>query len=400
MENKITVIIVDDIQETRNNIRTLLQFDSRIEVIGEAENGQEAVDLAGKLTPDVMLMDVNMPVKDGIKATEEISVSQPETSVIIVSVQGEQEYLRKAMAAGARDFITKPFSGDDLINTIIRVYELEQKRKEKASPKTHEEVKTNIITVFSTKGGVGKTTIATNVAVALAREKKAKVAILDLDLLFGNVGVFLNVPMKNTIVDLVKEANDFDAKLVEEYMATHYSGVKILLAPLKPEYAEFITSVHIEKIIKCLKDNYHYIIIDTPNNLNEVTLTSLDLADKILFVTSLDLPTIKNTKDGLEVMESLHYSKGKLNVIVNKANEQFGIKNKDFEDTVKYPIWAEVPDDAPTVVTSINKGFPFVLTRAEAKVAKSILDIVEGLTTKGDKKEEQQKGIFKSLFNK
>ena len=398
MDQKISVVIVDDIKETRNNIRTLLEFNNRIEVVGEAENGEEAVFIANKFHPDVILMDVNMPIKDGIKATEEISLSMPDIAVIIVSVQGEQEYLRKAMSAGAREFITKPFSGDDLINTILRTYEVEQKRKEKVSPRAQEEINTKIITLFSTKGGVGKTTLATNIAVSLSRETHSKVALLDLDLQFGNIGVFLNVSIKNTIIDLVKETNEFDYKLVEEYMTTHYSGVKLLLAPTKPEYAEFITALHVEKIIKSLKENYHYIIIDTPSNLNEVTLTVLDLSDKVLFISALDLPTIKNTKDGLLIMESLNYSKEKLNIVVNRANEQFGIKNKDFESAVNYPIWVSVPEDDQTVKTSINKGFPFVLTRSDTKVAKSILEIVEKLSKKVSKKEKEDKGIFKGLF--
>lgn len=397
MEEKIKVVIVDDIKDTRSNICTLLQFNERIEVIGEAENGEEALFAANKLHPDVILMDVNMPIKDGIKATEELSVTMPDVAVIIVSVQGEQEYLRKAMSAGARDFITKPFSGDDLINTIIKIYDLEQKRKEKVKPSVKEEVKGKVITLFSTKGGVGKTTLATNIAVLLAKEKN-KVALLDLDLQFGNIGVFLNVPIKNSIVDLVKETSEFDCKLVEEYMTTHYSGVKLLLAPTKPEYAEFITSAHIEKIIKSLMENYHYIIIDTPSVLNEITLTVLDLSDKVLYVSALDLPTIKNTKDGLQIMESLNYSKEKLSVVVNRFNEQFGIRGKDFENTVNYPIWSSVPEDEQTVITSINKGFPYVLTRSETKVAKSIMELVEKLNTKQTKKSEEDKGLFKGLF--
>lgn len=398
MESKIGVVIVDDIKETRNNIKTLLEFNNRIEILDEAENGEEAVQIAGRLKPDIMLMDINMPIKDGIKATEEISVSFPDVSVIIVSVQGEQEYLRKAMAAGAREFITKPFSSDDLTNTIIKVFEVEQKRKEKLVPRIEEEVKSKVITVFSTKGGVGKTTVASNIAAAIARETRKKVALIDLDLQFGNMGVFLNIPIKNTIMDLIKETSDFDSKLIEEYMVSHYSGVKVLLAPIKPEYAEFVTSVHIEKIIKSLKENYHYIIIDTPTNLDEVTLTALDLADKILFVSGLDLPTIKNTKDGIGIMESLHYSKEKLHIVINKSSEQFGIKNKDFEETVKYPIWASIPEDSQTVITSINKGFPFVLTRTETKAAKSILDIVNELTGGKAKQEEAEKGFLKGLF--
>ncbi len=398
MEERIKVVIVDDIKETRDNISKLLQFNEKIEVVGSAENGEEAIFVANKLNPHIILMDINMPVKDGIKATEELSLSMPDIAVIIISVQGEQEYLRKAMSAGARDFITKPFSGDDLTNTIVKIYELEQKRKEKTKTSPKEEMKSKVITVFSTKGGVGKTTLATNMAVLLAKETKRKVALLDLDLQFGNVGVFLNVPIKSTIIDLVKETNEFDYKLVEEYMTIHYSGVRLLLAPTKPEYAEFITSSHIEKIVKSLMESYHYIIIDTPSVLSEITLTVLDLSDKVMFVSALDLPTIKNTKDGIQIMESLNYSKEKLNIIINKSNEQFGIKGKDFESAVNYPIWASIPQDEQTVVTSINKGFPFVLTRSETKVAKSVIEIVEKINIKQTQRSEEEKGIFKGLF--
>jgi pilus assembly protein CpaE len=159
---------------------------------------------------------------------------------------------------------------------------------------------------------------------------------------------------------------------MEDYMVTHFSGVKVLPAPIKPEYAEYITSAHVEKIINTLKSYYHYIIIDTSASFHETVLASLDMSDRILFVSTLDLPTIKNIKAGLDVMETLRYPKEKINIILNKASEQFGIKYKDFENTLKYPIWSYVPEDSQTVITSANKDFPFVMTRTETKVAKAI----------------------------
>lgn len=396
---KIKVVIVDDAEETRSSIKTLLSFEKRIEVIGEAENGEEAVFITKEARPDIVLMDINMPVMDGIKATEEITVSVPETTVIIMSVQGEQEYLRKAMSAGAREFLIKPFSTDDLIRTIIKTYDTEYKRREHSpGPRIREEIKSKIITVFSTKGGVGKTTIASNLAVGLARSTKKRVALIDLDLQFGDIAIMLNVSVKNTISDLIKEINQLDSDLMDDYLVTHFSGVKVLPAPIKPEYAEYITAAHTEKILKVLKENYHYIIVDTSANFHETVLTSLDMSDKILFVSTLDLPTIKNVKSGLDVMESLHYSKEKINVILNKASEQFGIKYKDFENTLKHPIWAYVPEDSQTVITSANKGFPFVMTRAETKVAKAILGIGEELTKEKENTEKENKGALKKIF--
>lgn len=317
---KIKVVIVDDTEETRNNVKTLLSFEKRIEVIGEAENGEEAVFIVRESRPDVVLMDINMPVMDGIRATEEITMNVPETAVVIMSVQGETEYLRMAMAAGARDFLCKPFSGDDLTNTIMRAYDLESQRRQKSKVTTvKEEIKSKVISVFSTKGGVGKTTIASNLAVCLARASKKRVALVDLDLQFGDVAIMLNASVKNTISDLIKEINMVDSDIMEDYLVTHFSGVRILPAPVKPEYAEFVTSSHVEKIINTLKEYYHYIIVDTSASFHETVLAALDMSDRILLVSTLDLPTIKNVKAGLDVMETLRYPKEKINIVVNKA---------------------------------------------------------------------------------
>lgn len=373
---KINVMIVDDSYETRSNIKQLLSFSRKLKVTTEAASGEEAVILAGELRPDVILMDINMPGMDGIKATEEITLNVPDSIVIIMSVQGETEYVRKAMTAGARDYLCKPFSGDELSETIINVYENEMKRREKITPLlTKDEIRSRVITIFSTKGGVGKTTIASNLAVSMARSSKKRVALVDLDLQFGDVAIMLNVSVKNTISDLVKESGQLDSSLMEDYMVTHFSGVKVLPAPVKPEYAEYITANHVEKIISILRESYSYIIIDTSASFHETVLTSLDLSDKILIISTLDLPTIKNVKAGLDVMDTLNYPQEKIHVVLNKASEQFGIRYRDFESTLHKQIWSYVPEDSPTVVTSANKGFPFVMTRTETKVAKAIIDM-------------------------
>lgn len=374
--DRIKVVIADDSLETRKNIKTLLSFEERIEVIGEAENGDEAVFIAKEAKPDIILMDINMPVKDGIRATEEISLNIPESTVIIISVQNEQEYMKKAMAAGARDYLDKPFTGEQLVRTIIKTYEIESKRRERSAVvKNQEEIRSKVITVFGTKGGVGKTTIASNLAVGIARSSRKKVALVDLDLQFGDIAITLNVSVKNTISDLVKEINQLDRDLADEYMVTHFSGVRVLPAPVRPEYAEFITASHVDRILKTLKESYHYIIVDTPASFHETVLTSLDISDRILMVSTLDLPAIKNIKAGMDVMESLHYTEEKIRIVLNKASEQFGVKYKDFENTLKYPIWSYVPEDSQTVITSANKGFPFVMTRAETRVAKAVMHI-------------------------
>ena len=125
---KIRILIADDIAETRENVRRLLQFEEDLEVVGTAADGEQAVALAEKIHPDIILMDINMPGLDGIAATEMATVRFPDTAVVIMSVQGEQEYLREAMAAGAREYLVKPFGGDELANTLRRVYRLTQRQ--------------------------------------------------------------------------------------------------------------------------------------------------------------------------------------------------------------------------------------------------------------------------------
>lgn len=398
MENgKIKVVIVDDSMDTVENIKTLLGlYEKNIEVMGAAFGGKEGVKLCQKLKPDIVLMDVNMPDMDGLTATNLITTSLPDVGVIIMSVQSENEYLKKAMFAGAREYIVKPFSSDDLVSSITKTYEAQNKRKH--NTKTIDQViQTRVITVFSTKGGVGKSTISTNLAVALARTTKKRVCLLDLDLQFGDVAVMMNLSVKNTIYDLVKDIKNLDSDLITDYLTTHFTGVNILPAPVKPEYAEFIDAKHVEKILGLLNGNFHFVIIDVPASFQDIVLTALDSSEKILVVSTLDLPTIKNIKVGLNLMENLKYRE-KVQVVVNKASEQYGVRFSEFEETVGYPIWVNIPEDSNTVITSANKGIPFVMTRDDTKVAKAVFQLSEKISENDTTPEKTKQSKWK-LFN-
>jgi pilus assembly protein CpaE len=322
-------------------------------------------------------MDINMPTSDGITATQEISLKYPKTAIIIMSVQGEQEYLKKAMVAGAREYMVKPFSTDELVDTIRRVCDFEKRRRiHLTEPSIVKELQRDpqIITVFSTKGGVGKTSIATNLAISLAEETRKKVVIMDLDLQFGDVAVMLNIIPKRTITEIIQDINQMDSELLEGYLISHPTGVKVLPSPTRPEYAELITGSHVEKILGVLKQNYDYIVIDTPHFFHDTTLTALDLCHQILMVVSLDLPTIKNVKLGLEVLDSLHL-KGKVKLILNRSANDMGIKHEDMEENLNMKIFSHIPSDGRTVVSSVNKGDPFVITHPNTKISESIREL-------------------------
>jgi len=395
---KIRVLIADDNEDTRLNIRRMLSFSQDIIVVGDARDGLEAVQKSKEFQPDIVLMDINMPKMDGLEAAEKITIGVPKCVVIVISVQGEQEYLRKAMMSGARSYLVKPFNSDELINTIQSVYQMEAKKK--IPPEEIEETdKCEVVTVFGTKGGVGKTTIAVNLAVLLAKKKK-KVALLDLDLQFGDVTIFLNLYPHRTISELVQEGA-LDLELVESNLTEHNSGVKILPAPSRPEYAELVTPAYVEDIIKLLKVEYDYIIIDTPPLFNEINLTALDLSNQILLVLGMDLATIKNVKLSLELLASLNHRE-KVKLILNRASDDMGITVSDAEATLNFLVAAQIPSEGRIVVPALNEGIPFTISNPLGKASLAIQKIADLVTAdKGGQKAikaKRDKKLFGRLF--
>lgn len=442
---KIKLIVVDDIAQTRKDIVRLLYFEDDMVVVGEAVDGMDALKKMGELQPDVVLMDINMPQMDGIAATERACHLYPNVAVVIISIQGESEYLKKAMVAGARDYLVKPLGSDEMANTIRSVYKQQRMRMpaaakppdtrysepilpipphyyketpipsvqeprqqteyqkeqlfsrvpqagydqempqnpqvsrpqqvsapgigqlghapysdrekssepikvehqdEKKQPNSPEQLRAQIKqtkdegalqqvesnearqpirrekkepnaneyhplglvkVVFCGKGGVGKTTIATNLAVVLAQQEKKKVALVDFDLQFGDISVLLNLSDGQNISDLVQDSDEITEELLENYMIRHFTGIDILPAPLFPQDAEYISAEHTDKILQLLKNSYDYVIVDTAGTFDEINLMAMDLADQILLVTTRDIVTIKNTKTSLNILDSLDY---------------------------------------------------------------------------------------------
>ncbi|RQD72262.1 MAG: response regulator [Tindallia sp. MSAO_Bac2] len=399
----IRVLVTDDIANTREDIKRLLYFEDDMEVVGEAGDGNEAVALALELKPDVILMDVNMPGLDGIGATEKISMESPECAIIIVSIQGEQEYLRKAMTAGAREYMVKPLTSSELAETIRRVFETQKRRNQQfAIPIHREEVhskpakKGKVISFFSTKGGVGKTTIACNLAVCLARETKKKVALLDLDLTAGDVAVMLNVNAKGTVSDLAREEESMSLSLVESYMVPHLTGVQILAAPGSPEQAELVEASHVEEILKTLVHHYDYILVDTAPVYSDANLNILDASDVIALMLNQDLTTLKHVKNAKEIFTTLKYA-SRTKIVLNQQSKE-GIKIKDLEETLDTRLSATIPEDQRVVRTAINKGLPFVINQANAQVSQSIYQLMEDLDL--EKPKDDTKGSGKKVVNR
>jgi len=388
----IKLLIVDDIPETRDHLSRLIGLDREIDVLGTAGSGEEAIQLAMDLRPDVIVMDINMPGMDGIAASEIIAQRLPFSPIIMMSVHGEAEHLKRAMLAGAREFLVKPFSADEFATSIKRVFERDLARREQlqstggsssavsSGPMATEDVENHqVIAVFSPKGGAGRTTIATNLALALRRETSQRVALVDANLQFGDVGVLLNLNPKNRSVLDAVEGGEPDRDIIESVIVDHSTGIRVLLAPPSPEGADHVTAAYLRKIVDMLRENHDWVIVDLPSGLNDHTLGVLDTADQILVVAALEITTIKNVRLFLEVADQLDYERSKIRLVINRSDSSQGIRIGDVEASIRRPIDGSIVSDGRLAVLAVNRGVPFVVSHPESPLARDITKLARTL---------------------
>lgn len=358
--NKIKVLIADDIEDTRKVIIKILNLEQdSFEVVGEATNGEEAISLITKVKPDIVLMDINMPILNGLEATEKITSEFPDVTVIIMSVQGENEYLKKAMFYGAKEYIIKPFNYESLVETIKVTYEKYQFKQNKRETNEQSKMEGKVISFFSSKGGVGKSVLSLNCGLVLSKEPNKRILLIDMDLQFGDISMLVNQYNQKNILDAIDENQCESYENLKPYLFKYKENLDILFAPNNPEAAEYINKESINKIIKVVIKQYDYIIIDTGINFNDTTLYVLDASHTILYLSTMDIVSLKNTKLGLKVMESLGYDKSKVKLVINRFTSDFGVSKKDVDEIFKDNIFAMLPNEEKIVNISVNQGQPF-----------------------------------------
>jgi pilus assembly protein CpaE len=424
MADQIRVLIVDDIPETRDHLSKLLGFESDIEVVGTAASGREALEQAAAMSPDVVLMDINMPDMDGIATTERLAAEVPTAAVVMMSVQGEADYLRRSMLAGAREFLVKPFSSDELTASIRQVYTRERDKMSRmavqpaaaapangAAPARPAPVSSDdddrepgrVVAVFGPKGGVGRTTLAVNLAVAAATELGQRVCLVDASFQFGDVGVLLNLNPKNkSVADLIPELETGTAESVDNFLINHSAGIRVLLAPPSPEMAELITPNGAKMMIEGLRATHDLVVVDCMASFNDTTLAILDQADTVLTMLSLEITSIKNIRLFLEVAEQLGYGSDKVRLVLNRADSSLGIRVADVEHSIGRRVDHTIVSDGRSVVYALNRGVPFFLSNREAQVSQDVLRLASAVagtarsTESGDagKKAAQKKSLF------
>ncbi|MEM6528914.1 MAG: response regulator [Chloroflexota bacterium] len=381
MADPIRILLVDDIAEVRENVAKLIRFEQDFEVVGSSGSGRDGIKLAKELEPDIIIMDINMPDIDGISATQEITRALPAVGVIMMSVNSDRDYLRRAMMAGAKDFLTKPAKMDDLYGTIRHVYKIQEGPRRQAqaikngayapiqdtTEKGDGERDGHIVACFSPKGGVGTTTIAINLASSLM-SPDTKVLLVDADIQFGDIGVFLNLQAQSTLADIIENANDLDVEYFENIVVTHPSGVKVLLGPPRPEFAEQVYSTpgNVIEILNQVRYSYDFIIIDTASRLDELTVSICDMATSILLVSTPTLPSIRNVRNALDLFDQLYETDAdKVKLVLSQVHDErrgqrVTISQEKIESFLKRPTYASIPSEERAVLQAIVKGIPVI----------------------------------------
>jgi pilus assembly protein CpaE len=260
-----------------------------------------------------------------------------------------------------------------------------------------------IIAIFSPKGGVGRTTVAVNLAVAAATELGKSVLLMDGSFQFGDVGVLLNLNPKNkSIADLVPELEAGEPESLDTFVINHSAGIRVLLAPPTPEMAELITPAGVKRVLEALRHGHDLVIVDCTSWFNETTLAILDAADTILTMLSLEITSIKNMRLFLEVAEQLGYEQDKVKLVLNRADSSLGIRVQDVESSIGRKVDHTIVSDGRSVVYALNRGVPFFLSNREAQVSQDILRLaqaVAGERAHAPREEARRTVQKKSLFS-
>jgi pilus assembly protein CpaE len=374
LPKNLEVVVVDPDVNSRADTSRALAL-GHFSVSGEAGYGIDAVTMAKEKNPDIIVLSMEEPVVRATQTMSSLADALPETPVIVYSSLSDAASVRRAMVAGARDYLVKPPRPEELARAIYSVLEQEERRRSRMSGETASSAaRGTVITVFGAKGGIGKTTISTNLSTALAKNTNSSVAIVDMDTRFGDVAIMMDIVVEFSIADVCRSIDNIDREAIAEYLVKHGSGVEILPAPLHPTEWGAISRHHIAKIVDLLAQTHDYVIIDTPGAFNELVATALEAANIILLVTSMDVASIKDTALALEMLRAASVSEDKVKLIINHSTSSNSLRAEDVERVLEYEVFWRIPHDV-AVSNSNQLGQPIVLAKPYARASRAITDI-------------------------
>jgi len=374
----VAVVVIDADQAARS--RLAMQLGQGVTPFGSLN------ELASRLSgqPVVMVLGPSFASQSELASAEQLMTARREVGAIMVTTELTTDLLQRALRAGVKDVIQLPVDTGQLVDAVRRTAGSLQIV---ATPPTasvgvdDDGERARLITVFSTKGGSGKSVIATNLAVVLAKRAKAAgakpVVLLDAHLQFGDCAVMLKLSPQHTVYNAVNNIDRLDAALLRDLLVEHQpSGLLVLAAPLEPAYADQIGAEDISRIVDVLRSFCSFVVVDTPAYFNDVVLALIEQSDDVLLVAGLDIPNIKNVKIGLQTLRLLGTPTEKLRLVLNRADSKVKLDAAEVERTIGVKAEAKIPSDV-VVPQAVNKGAAVVLDAPKSGVAKAIEELAD-----------------------
>ena len=361
--NKMKLLLLADSETERLEITEMLKNIDYIHLAGDSIDENKTWESLERATVDILLMGSSFNGSRYAFA-EKVSNQFPHTSIIMVEEELLEETMHNALFAGAKDVLIKPIDPEKLMNSIYRIHQLQERtvvmKAEAPQKKLRKSELGQVYTVFSTKGGVGKTFVSINLAASLAKNPEKRVVLVDLDLDFGNAALALNLYPKFTITDVIDDIRHMDSDLIESYLIPHESGIKVLPANLQPNMNDFINAEHIHVILEALRESFDYVVVDMPGRFVETIMPALALADQLLVITTPELSAVRNIKVLLVTLKDLNFPQSKIRIVLNKEDLRGEIKKNDVETTLNKKVDASIGLDYHRVLSSLNRGVPLV----------------------------------------
>ncbi len=402
MAIKIDTVIIDSEETSRELIANYLETVDDVNIIQQFKDILAAQDYIVENRPPLVIVDITKKTNISLDVISKLTTLVKNIKIIVLSYETESDIVIKALRAGAREFLVKPLIEKDFIAAV-------QKMKDLILGNINDTTKCKVITTFSNKGGIGKTSIAVNLAMEIANITKEKVALVDLNMQMGDITTFLNLdPSFDTsyvINNLDRIDETFLLTTLEQYNKT---SLYVLADPPDIEQAEIITSEDITTLINILRNVFSYIVIDTTSSFDAKTITALDNSDLILLVSIINLPSIRNCQRCFDLFKKLGYSKDKIKLIINRYMEADDIKIEDVEEVLDHKVFFKIPNNYYTIINSINKGIPICDASPNSNICKSFKQLGALLSdnysynNKTSKPQNQREQGFKflNLFNR
>lgn len=367
------VIIIDQDPSRRAETQRMLAL-SGFAVMGAAGYGMEAMTLARETTPEVVVVALEEPMARSLQTVESVADVLPQVPIIAYSSIGDPNYIRRAMQVGVKDYLVAPLQEEELARSINTVLAQEERRQQRLAGEVEAQAYGTVVTIFGAKGGIGKTTIATNLAAALVQKTGQSVALVDLDTRFGDVAILMDMPTDRSISDLALPDDQIDREAVQSCLYTHSTGVAILPAPIRPSEWHSIHPGHIEKVVSVLATTHDYVLLDTPGAFNDIVTRALEMCTILLLTATPDLAALKDTILALEMLRSWSFPAEKVKIIINHTSDAHGDTRVDIRRVLGKEVFWTIPYDRAIPQTT-QLGMPIVAAKPKAKASQAFVEL-------------------------